>query len=54
MSAIKEAITFVCNNINSGLYIWDEKKAKSGEGWIRFGIKVHGDRQLIDIGSLDP
>ncbi len=40
---MKEAISFICRNIDSGLYPGDEKK-----GWDRYGIKVCGDRQIID------
>ena len=40
---MKEAITFICRNIDSELYPWDEKK-----GWDKFGIKVVGDRKIID------
>ena len=41
---VREAITIVCQNINSsGFYPWDEKKH-----WDRYGIKVMGDREIID------
>ena len=40
---MKEAISFICKNIDKGVYPWDEKK-----GWDRYGIKIFGDRQLID------
>ena len=40
---MKEAICFICRNIDSGIYLWDEKR-----GWDRYGIKVVGDRKIID------
>ena len=40
---MKQAISFICRNIDSGEYQWDEKK-----GWDKFGIKVVGDRKIID------
>ena len=40
---MKEAISYICRNIDSELYPWDEKK-----GWDKFGIKVVGDRKIID------
>ena len=40
---MNEAISYICRNIDSELYPWDEKK-----GWDKFGIKVVGDRKIID------
>ena len=40
---MKEAIRFICKNIDKDVYPWDEKK-----GWDRYGIKIFGDRQIID------
>ena len=40
---MKEAISFICKNIDSGIYPWDEKN-----GWEKYGIKVVGDRKIID------
>jgi len=41
---VREAIEIICQNINSsGFYPWDEKKQ-----WDRYGIRVMGDRDIID------
>ena len=40
---MKEAISLICRNIDSEHYQWDEKK-----GWDKYGIKVVGDRKIID------
>jgi hypothetical protein len=40
---MKEGISLICRNIDRELYPWDEKK-----GWSKYGIKVVGDRQIID------
>ena len=45
---MKEAISLICKNIDKGVYPWDEKK-----GWDRYGIKIFGDRQLIDNPPKD-
>ena len=49
MQVVKDAISVVCRNIDSEAYTWDEKKP-AGEGWSRFGVKVIGNRKLIDVG----
>lgn len=53
LKIVKEAITFVCNNIDSGIYAYDEKKPQ-GEGWKSFGIKIIGNRKFIDVGPAKP
>ena len=40
---VREAIDIICQNINSGTYPWDAKKK-----WDSYGIKVMGDREIID------
>ena len=44
---MQEAITIICKNIDIvdtwPFYPWDERK-----GWDRYGIKVIGDREIID------
>jgi hypothetical protein len=40
---MKEAISCICRNIDSGIYEWHEKK-----GWDKYGIKVVGNREIID------
>jgi hypothetical protein len=40
---VREAIASICKNIDSGTYTWDEKKR-----WDRYGIKIIGDRSIID------
>ena len=46
---IRESIAFVCQNINSNLYPWDEKKK-----WDKFGIAIKGDREVIDNPPHEP
>jgi hypothetical protein len=41
---VQEAIEITCQNINSnGFFIWDENK-----NWDKYGIKVIGDREIIN------
>jgi hypothetical protein len=40
---VREAITSVCKNIDSGHYPLDEKN-----NWKSYGIMVFGDKEIID------
>jgi hypothetical protein len=47
---MQEAIAIICKNIDStGFYIWDERKK-----WDKYGIKVMGDREIIDNPPASP